>query len=104
MAFALITCTQGCTLPSLHSALPLLEVSKYLAGNPNSRAAEEPQVGVRPAAVRDYWAIAEVHAQSFYPSANWLFAQLLRLDRVFALQVNPARAPILAIVRQCLCR
>ena len=45
------------------------------------------QVGVRPAAIRDYWAIAEVHAQSFYPSANWLFAQLLRLDRVFALQV-----------------
>ena len=42
---------------------------------------------MRPAAIRDYWAIAEVHAQSFYPSANWLFAQLLRLDRVFALQV-----------------
>ena len=60
---------------------------KHLTGTPNSRAAGELQVGVRPAAIRDYWAIAELHVQSFYPSANWLFAKLLRLDRVFALQV-----------------
>lgn len=63
------------------------EAVRHLTGTPNSHAAEELQVGIRPAAIRDYWAIAEVHAQSFYPSANWLFAQLLRLDRVFALQV-----------------
>lgn len=37
--------------------------------------------------VQDYWAIAEVHAQSFYPTANWIFAPLLRIDRVVALQV-----------------
>lgn len=46
-------------------------------------------MGVRPATVNDYWAIAEVHAQSFYPKANWIFAPLLRIDRVFALQVLP---------------
>ena len=43
--------------------------------------------------VQDYWAIAEVHAQSFYPTANWFFPPLLRIDRVVALQVmQPLRA------------
>lgn len=45
---------------------------------------------IRSAAVEDYWSIAEVHAQSFYPSANWLLGPLLRLDRVHALQVGHA--------------
>ena len=53
----------------------------------------QPQVldfAIRSAAVEDYWSIAEVHAQSFYPSANWLLGPLLRLDRVHALQVGCA--------------
>lgn len=45
-------------------------------------------VAIRQASVEDYFAIAEVHAQSFYPTANWFFGPLLRLDRVQALQVN----------------
>ena len=45
------------------------------------------QVGIRPAVIQDYWAIAEVHSQSFYPSANRFVAPWLRLDRVLALKV-----------------
>ena len=65
-----------------------------MAGLQNSRAAEELHVGIRPAVVKDYWAIAEVHAQSFYPSANPILAPLLRLDRVLALQVIAPPATI----------
>lgn len=56
-----------------------------------SNAVGQPQAldfAIRSAAVEDYWSIAEVHAQSFYPSANWLLGPLLRLDRVHALQVR----------------
>ncbi len=45
------------------------------------------QYTTRMATTADFWAIAEVHAQSFYPTADWLFGPLLRLDRVCALQV-----------------
>ena len=58
-----------------------------IAGLQHSQAAAGLQVGIRPAAMQDYWAIAEVHSQSFYPSANRFFAPWLRLDRVLALKV-----------------
>ena len=64
------------------------DLSSLSSGNTS-----QPQVldfAVRSAAVEDYWSIAEVHAQSFYPSANWLLGPLLRLDRVHALQVGCA--------------
>jgi hypothetical protein len=57
--------------------------------------------------VEDYFAIAEVHAQSFYPTANWFFGPLLRLDRVQALQVSagPVHAGYLACIHlhNCIC-
>ncbi|CAL8466637.1 g6173 [Coccomyxa elongata] len=46
------------------------------------------QYATRLATTADFWAIAEVHAQSFYPNADWLFGPLLRLDRVCALQMG----------------
>ncbi|EIE26357.1 acyl-CoA N-acyltransferase [Coccomyxa subellipsoidea C-169] len=46
------------------------------------------QYTTRMATTADFWAIAEVHAQSFYPTADWLFGPLLRLDRVCALQMG----------------
>ena len=61
-----------------------------VAGLQHSQAAAGLQVGIRPAAMQDYWAIAEVHSQSFYPSANRFFAPWLRLDRVLALKVPPS--------------
>ena len=64
-----------------------LDHHQTVAGLQHSQAAAGLQVGVRPAVMQDYWAIAEVHSQSFYPSANRFFAPWLRLDRVLALKV-----------------
>ena len=38
--------------------------------------------------LRDFWGLAEVHCQSFYPRAGWPFASFLRLDRVVAMQAR----------------
>ncbi|KAK9806312.1 hypothetical protein WJX72_009686 [[Myrmecia] bisecta] len=43
--------------------------------------------GVRPATRSDYWAIADVHCGVFYPEAH-IMGCLLRMDRVFALQMG----------------
>lgn len=38
--------------------------------------------------LREFWGLAEVHCQSFYPRAGWPFASFLRLDRVVAMQAS----------------
>ena len=43
---------------------------------------------IRKVEVRDFWGLAEVHCQSFYPRAGWPFAAFLRLDRVVAMQAS----------------
>ncbi|KAK9841751.1 hypothetical protein WJX81_000774 [Elliptochloris bilobata] len=48
-------------------------------------------VVIRNVEVEDFWALAEVHCQSFYPRARWPFAAFLRLDRVVAMQVGLER-------------
>jgi hypothetical protein len=58
------------------------------AGLTRQDSAQKLNYAVREATVTDYWAIAEVHAQSFFPSANWLLGPLVRLDRVAAIQVR----------------
>mmetsp|Transcript_29003 Transcript_29003/g.81689 ORF Transcript_29003/g.81689 Transcript_29003/m.81689 type:complete len:204 (-) Transcript_29003:724-1335(-) len=49
-----------------------------------------PAVVIREAVTEDYWEIAEVHCQSFYPASEFPLAFFVRLDRVLALHLGRA--------------
>ena len=64
------------TPPDSHSTLLKTNTSKT------------PDVHIRPVSSSDYWAVADMHCNAFYPRATQFWAPLLRLDRVMALQIG----------------
>lgn len=49
---------------------------------------------IRSVTAADYWAVADVHCEAFYPKSGPFWAPLLRLDRVVGLQVGYERESV----------
>ena len=70
-----------------------------------------PALTIREAVADEYWEIAEVHCQSFYPRTEFPLAFFVRLDRVLALHLGRAieknrqevTVPLAGATKVCVC-
>lgn len=65
-----------------------LQATAHEANPSTTETASNEDFHIRAVTPSDYWAVADMHCEAFYPRAGPLWGPMLRLDRVMALQIG----------------